>query len=58
MLIRKHYRAIAKIIKDNTINNGSTIDKEFLMDDLCYLFANDNNLFNSALFRGACRNDE
>ena len=58
MLSRKHYRAIAKIIKDNTINNGSTIDKEFLMDDLVYLFANDNNLFNSALFRDACRNDE
>jgi len=57
MLSRKHYRAIAKIIKDNTINNGSTIDKEFLMDDLVYLFANDNNLFNSALFRDACRND-
>ena len=57
MLSRKHYRVIAKAIKDNTNNDGSTIDKEFLIDDLVYLFANDNNLFNSALFRSACRGD-
>ena len=57
MLSRKYYIAIAKIVKDNTNDNGSTIDKEFLIDDLCYLFANDNDLFNSALFRGACRDD-
>ena len=62
MLSRKHYKAIAKIIKDNTSqtedNNTLVIDREFLIDDLCYLFAKDNNLFNSALFRDACRGDE
>ena len=56
-LSRKHYVVIAKCIKDNTcnFNNKSLmIDKEFLLDDLCEVFARDNNMFNSELFRSAC----
>ena len=64
MLSRKHYRVIASIIKDNSVDvvdettqDGDTtsyINKDDLINDLCVVFARDNNLFNSALFSSAC----
>ena len=58
MLSRKHYVSIAKIINENTCevkdNKSVMIDKEYLIDDLCKVFARDNNLFDSTRFRRAC----
>ena len=56
MLSRKHYVVIARVIKDNTIRKPleEYIRKDDLINDLCVVFARDNNLFNSALFRDAC----
>ena len=58
MLSRKHYISIASIIKDNTIySNNSTrriLKKDSLINDLCEVFASDNNLFDSSRFRNAC----
>ena len=58
MLSRKHYKVIASIIKDNTIySNNSTrriLKKDSLINDLCVMFANDNNLFNRSRFVNAC----
>ena len=57
MLSRKHYRLIAKAIKDSTIINRrdiTYIDKDLLINELSIVFKQDNNLFNSALFRSAC----
>ena len=58
MLSRKHYRVIASIIKDNTIySNISTkriLKKDSVINDLCEVFARDNNLFDSSRFRNAC----
>ena len=55
MLSRKHYRVIAKAIKDNTINvTHDTISKEGLINDLCVEFKNDNELFNKQTFVDAC----
>ena len=59
MLSRKHYRLIAKAIKDRTINNiyPLLIDKEDLINDLCGVFANDNSLFSRSKFVEACNDD-
>ena len=61
MLSRKHYRAIAECIKDNTSqtedNNTliyDNIDRDNFINDLCDMFKRDNNLFNSTIFRRAC----
>ena len=60
MLSRKHYVVIAKIIKDNTIDdnkqrfNKTRLYKNSLINDLCVVFARDNNLFDSSRFRRAC----
>ena len=58
-MTRKHYIAIAKIIKDNTfIKNDdkmlSSINKTCLVHDLCKVFKEDNTLFNSSRFIDAC----
>ena len=60
MLSRKHYRLIAKAIKDSTIINRrdiTYIDKDLLINDLCGVFANDNNLFSRGKFVEACNDD-
>jgi hypothetical protein len=58
MLSRKHYVSIAKIINENTCEVEDTtwkvLDKDTLIDDLCKVFARDNNLFDTARFRRAC----
>ena len=60
MLSRKHYRLIAKAIKDSTIINRrdiTYIDKDLLINDLCGVFANDNSLFSRSKFVEACNDD-
>ena len=57
MLSRKHYRVIAKAINDNITRDtygDEHIHKDDLIDDLCKVFARDNNLFDSSRFRRAC----
>ena len=65
MLSRKHYKAIAQVIKDNsemvkdTICNvdgvlSIMIDRDKLIQELCIIFKQDNNLFNSDTFKNAC----
>ena len=57
MLSRKHYISIAKIINDNITQDtygDEHIHKDDLIDDLCKVFARDNNLFDSSRFRRAC----
>ena len=57
MLCRKHYISIAKIINDNITQDtygDEHIHKDDLIDDLCKVFARDNNLFDSSRFRRAC----
>ena len=67
MLSRKHYITIARVIKDNSkamfVDDGYNliesivINKDDLINDLCEVFANDNNLFNSDRFIDACNDD-
>ena len=56
MLSRKHYRVIARCIKDstNTINNKTHINKASLINDLCAEFKADNGLFSRERFINAC----
>jgi len=58
MLSRKHYRMIAKVIKNNKIySNNSTrkiIKMDSLINDLCGEFKADNGLFNRDTFVNAC----
>ena len=66
MLSRKHYKMIAKCIKDCLSHNichseiGSKeypcpcIDKNSLIDSLSDVFQNDNRLFCSDTFKDAC----
>ena len=58
MLSRKHYRAIAECIKDNTSqtedNNTLIIDRDNFINDLAIEFKSDNHLFNRDRFIDAC----
>ena len=55
---RKHYRQVAKIIKDNTIINNKmmlpTLNKLNVINDLMVVFKQDNNNFDSRRFIDAC----
>ena len=51
-MTRKHYRAIAKAIKDNTSNNN--INKVDFINDISYIFKCDNINFNYSRFEDAC----
>ena len=59
-MTRKHYIAIARVIKDNTIDekskrfNASRFYKYSLIDDLSKVFARDNGLFSKDRFVDAC----
>ena len=64
-MTKKHYVMIAKVIKDNsemvkdTICNvdgvlSIMIDRDKLIQELCIIFKQDNNLFNSDTFNNAC----
>ena len=57
-MTKKHYKAIAQVIKNSTIifksMNKQVINKNELINDLCVMFKQDNNLFNSDTFKDAC----
>ena len=68
MLNGKHYRMIARCIKDNsnTMYSNSNKDikihstivyKDTLVNDLCIEFKCDNHLFNRDTFINACNDD-
>ena len=64
MLSRKHYKAIASIIKDNSYSrckrcedNIDVILKDDLINELCDIFASDNSLFSRSKFVEACNDD-
>ena len=60
MLSRKHYRVIAKSIKDSTTLDAygdEIVHKEDLINDLCIMFERDNSLFSSDKFINACNDD-
>ena len=58
MMSRKHYVAVAKIIKDNTLINSDkmlpTLSKTAVVSELCTLFIRDNNNFDMKRFIDAC----
>ena len=62
MMSRKHYIKVAKIIKDNTLDdNGKmlpTLNKTLLVSELCTMFKADNNNFDVVRFVDACGDDE
>ena len=61
MLSRKHYRMIAKCIKDNSDNAVSDyvgedmINKNSLIDDISNELKRDNINFNYTTFKDACQ---
>ena len=61
MMSRKHYIAVAKIVKDNTLVKGGkmlpTINKTLLVSELCTMFKEDNNNFDANRFISACYDD-
>ena len=60
-MTRKHFKAIAKAINYNSIysNNSSRriIKKDALIDELCVVFKQLNNRFDSNKFKDACNNN-
>ena len=58
MMSRKHYIAVAKIVKSNTlVKSGKmlpTINKTALVSELCTMFKADNGLFDRQRFIDAC----
>ena len=60
-MTRKHYRKIANIIKDNSIETKAfknyvsiRLDKDNLIHDLILMFEDDNHLFDRDKFIDAC----
>ncbi len=54
-MTRKDYRKIARVIKDNTMNDTLPIlNKDRLIDDLIDVFEDDNHLFDRYKFIEAC----
>ena len=62
MMSKKHYVKVAKIIKDNTLDdNGKmlpVINKVNLILSLGTMFKEDNNNFDRQRFNNACYDDE
>jgi len=55
MITRKHFKEIAEIIKDNTMNDTQPIiNKKTFIVDLCVIFKRDNSNFDSSRFIDAC----
>ena len=53
-MTRKDYVMIAKIIKDNKLNDTKYLIKDSLIDDLCVVLKQDNSLFDRQRFINAC----
>ena len=55
---RKHYIAVAKIIKSNTLVKGGkmlpTLSKTAVVSELCTMFKRDNSNFDMKRFIDAC----
>ena len=58
MMSKKHYVAVARIIKDNTLVKGGkmlpTLSKTAVVSELCTMFMRDNSNFNMRRFIDAC----
>ena len=50
-MTKKHYILIADAIKNNECC-ANCVDKTSLINDLINIFKQDNNMFNSAIFKG------
>ena len=53
-MTRKDYIKIARVIKDNKLNNTQYLIKDNLINDLCIVLKQDNNNFDKARFVEAC----
>lgn len=57
MLTRQHYKAIAEIVKQNTVVTGAVmchVKRTAMVEDLANYFAQDNPRFDRAKFLEAC----
>ena len=61
-MTRKHYKAIAKIVKessertfDENYKQSYVISRNTLIDELCIIFKRDNSLFSKDKFVNACK---
>ena len=55
-MTRKYYIMLARLIKDNTMKDTQPIlNKDTLIQDLCYELKQDNSLFNKDRFIEACK---
>ena len=55
-MTKKHFKAIASIIKDsNTPYSRNKINKDKLVNDLCYVFSAMNPRFDKQRFVDACQ---
>ena len=58
-MTRKHFKAIARIVKDSTLaSNDKLIVKDLLINELNDVFSEFNDLFNPTTFRDACNIDK
>ena len=58
-MTRKHFNAIARIVKDSTLaSNDKLIVKDKLVNELNDVFREFNNLFNPTTFKDACNIDK
>ena len=54
-MTRTHFEKIARIINDNThANDCESINKEYLINELCEYMSVINNRFDSHRFKSAC----
>ena len=62
MLTRKYYKMIAKAIKESEwvidSRDNETLHRPSLIENLCRVFKQDNNLFNKDRFVNACYDEE
>ena len=58
-MTRKHFNAIARIVKDSTLaSNDKLIVKDKLVNELNDVFREFNDLFNPITFKNACDIDK
>ena len=57
-MTRTHFKAIARIVDDSThANDNKSINKEYLVNELCEYFECINDRFDSNRFNKACNID-
>jgi hypothetical protein len=52
-MTKNDYEMVARVIKRRPLINGSLVSKEFLVNELCKAFLNENYRFNEKKFREA-----